>query len=82
MGRLTLASDVQDAISRHGDSVELTAADGRLAGCYLSPAAYQKLLCRYANSFVTEAELEESRWTPSPRSSEELLVRPSNTPQT
>lgn len=75
MGRLTLTPAVQEAIRQQGEAVELTDAGGQLVGYYLSPSVYQKLLYQYANSLVTDAELEESRRSSVGRTTEEVLAR-------
>lgn len=74
MSTLTVVPAFRDAIRQLGEQVELTDADGRVVGYFVSPDEYRRLAYRYANSLVTDAELDQSRRTPGGRTTEELFA--------
>ncbi len=76
MTTLQVQPAFEEAVQQLGaDQIELHDHSGRLMGFYISAETHRKMLYAYANSLVTDQELEASRKSPGRFSTEEVLKR-------
>ncbi len=74
MIKVTIGRTVSDQL-RDRDDVELCDSSGRPFGHFLSPKRYRRLLFDWANSQVTDEELERRRQQPGGRALAEIWER-------
>lgn len=72
MAVLMLQAGVEDSLRKLGEQVELRDSGGELVGYYVSPAEYRKMQYGYANSLVTDEELDAARKQPGGKTLAEI----------
>lgn len=78
MTRITVSDSVFGALGRAPDEAELYDAAGHRLGYFLSDQAYRRLVCRWANTQVSDEELERCRQEPESFTTAEVLARLQN----
>jgi hypothetical protein len=75
MTRITVNEALLGQLGAGKDEAELCDATGRRVGYFLPDVVYRQLVCRWANTQVTDEELERCRLETESFSTEELLER-------
>jgi hypothetical protein len=73
MTRFTVTDSLLTALGAANDEAELFDSAGQRLGYFLSDVAYRKLVCRWANRQVTDAELDRCRQEAGSYSTTEIL---------
>ena len=75
MTRVTVSDAVIGALGSQADEVELYDSSGHRVGYFLSDQAYRRLVCRWANTQVSDEELDRCRHETESYSTAEVLER-------
>jgi hypothetical protein len=75
MTRITVSDVVIGALGPAREEAELLDSTGQRVGFFLSDQAYRRLVCRWANTQVSEEELERCRHESESFSTAEVLER-------
>jgi hypothetical protein len=75
MTRITVSDAVVGALGQTPDEAELFDAAGHRLGYFLSDEAYRRLVCQWANTQVSDEELERCRQQTESFSTAEVLAR-------
>ena len=75
MTRITVSDAVVGALGTAPEEAELYDAAGHRLGYFLSDEAYRRLVCRWANTQVSDEELERCRQETESFTTAEVLER-------
>ncbi len=75
MTRITVSDAIVGALGRAPGEAELIDSSGHRLGYFLSDEAYRRLVCQWANTQVSDEELERCRQESESYSTAEVLQR-------
>jgi hypothetical protein len=75
MTRITIDGAFLNRLSQAHDETELCDSAGHRLGYFLPDEVYRRLVCRWANSKVTDQELEDARQDSESFTTAEVLER-------